>query len=215
MKTNPTKEKVIQSATSLFFQKGFAGTSVRDIAEKADVNVSLISYYFKGKQGLLEYAVTQFYENYLAELEKTIKKTNALTSLEKLNELIFTIIQYKQKNYQLTCFIHRELSLDSVFVREMTVTYLAKENHYISKIFFLALKENNNKNGDRHLMLMQLKGMLITPYVMQNEWRNQIGGNYSSDLFVNRYVKIIEEWLEFIIFQNKPMSISLGNTSNI
>ncbi|HLR51275.1 MAG TPA: forespore capture DNA-binding protein RefZ [Candidatus Avamphibacillus sp.] len=215
MKTNPTKEKVIESATSLFYQKGFAGTSVRDIAEKADVNVSLISYYFKGKQGLLEYAVTQFYETYLSELETTIKTTQSLHAIERLKKLIFTIIQYKQNNYQLTCFIHRELSLDSVFVREMTVTYLAKENHYISKIFFLALKENNNKNGDRHLMLMQLKGMLITPYVMQNEWRNQIGGSYSNDLFVNRYVKIIEEWLEFIIFQNKPMSISLGNTSNI
>lgn len=203
MKTNPTKEKVIQSATSLFFQKGFAGTSVRDIAEKADVNVSLISYYFKGKQGLLEYAVTQFYETYFIELEKVIHSTSSYQALDRLKALIFTIIQYKQNNYQLTCFIHRELSLDSVFVREMTVTYLAKENHIISKAFFKALTENNNKNGNRHLLLMQLKGMLATPYVMQHEWRNQFRDKYSSELFVRRYVTIIEEWLDYIVSHKK------------
>lgn len=209
MKINPTKEKVIASATSLFFQKGFAGTSVRDIAEKAGVNVSLISYYFKGKQGLLEYAVTRFYETYLQHLEETFEKTRSSNALEKLKELVFTIIQYKQKNHQLTCFIHRELSLDSVFVREMAVTYLAKENHYISQTFYAALKEHNNKSGDRHLLLMQLKGMLVTPYVMQNEWRNQTGGDYADHLFVSRYVKTIEEWLDFIILKNSQMALNI------
>jgi len=46
-----SKQKVIEAASMLFFQKGFHGTTVRDIADKASVNVSLISYYFKGKQG--------------------------------------------------------------------------------------------------------------------------------------------------------------------
>lgn len=204
MKNNLTKEKVIESATSLFFQKGFAGTSVRDIADQADVNVSLISYYFKGKQGLLEYTVTQFYEMYLKELEETIEQTQDFTALEKLKAMIHTIIQYKQNDHQLTCFIHRELSLDSVFVREVTVTYLAKENHYMSQAFFSVLKENNIKRGDHHLLYMQLKGMLMTPYVMQSEWRHQLN-NYPNDLFVSRYVKIIENWLDFIILQADPV----------
>lgn len=124
MKKNPTKQKVIEAASSLFFQKGFHGTSVRDIADKASVNVSLISYYFKSKQGLLEYAVTNYYEEYLKTVEESLENAANLSPLEKLNGLIFTIIQYKQTNHQLTCFIQRELSLDSVFVREMAVTYL-------------------------------------------------------------------------------------------
>lgn len=209
--TNPTKERVVKSASALFFQKGFDGTSVRDIAEKANVNVSLISYYFKGKQGLLEYAVTRFYETYLHHVEETIEKTKSLIALDRLKSLIFTIIQYKQNNHQLTCFIHRELSLDSVFVREMTVTYLAKENHYISQSFYQALKEYNNKSGDRHLLLMQLKGMLITPYVMQNEWRNQLGGDYSDEMFVSRYVKVIGDWLDFIIAEKKQTASDATN----
>src|SRR5699024_9619793 len=132
MKKSPTKQKVIDAASSLFFQNGFHGTSVRDIADKAAVNVSLISYYFKSKQGLLEYAVTQYYEAYLDMIETSLAENNTLPPLDKMKHLIGVIIQYTQNNYLLSCFIHRELSLDSVFVREMTVTYLAKENYVIS-----------------------------------------------------------------------------------
>src|SRR5699024_6453027 len=128
---NHTKQKVMDTASGLFFQKGFHGTSVRDIADKANVNVSLISYYFKNKQGLLEYLVTTYYESYLTYMEETIDETQDESAIDRLKALIFTIIQYKQSNHQLTCFIQRELSLDSVFVREMTVTYLAKENYFL------------------------------------------------------------------------------------
>src|SRR5690625_3364416 len=132
MKNNPSKQKVIQAESLLFFQKGFHGTTVRDIADKASVNVSLISYYFKGKQGLLENAVTGYYEEYLKLIKNTLQKVDGHSDLDKLKHVIYAIIHYKQNHYQLSCFIHRELSLDSVFVREMAVTYLAKENYFIS-----------------------------------------------------------------------------------
>ncbi|WP_373893083.1 forespore capture DNA-binding protein RefZ [Virgibacillus natechei] len=201
MKRNLSKQKVIDAASSLFFQKGFSGTSVRDIAEKASVNVSLISYYFKSKQGLLEYAVTQYYEAYLRTMEETLEETESLTPLEKLKELISVIIQYKQRNHQFSSFIHRELSLDSIFVREMAVTYLAKENHIISNTFFEALNVPKKSELDRQFLLMQLKGMLLTPYVLQNEWKDQVVGEYSHNVFANKYVKTIHYWLDFIMEQ--------------
>ncbi|WP_087971930.1 forespore capture DNA-binding protein RefZ [Oceanobacillus rekensis] len=198
MKKNPTRQKVIDAASSLFFQKGFHGTSVRDIAEKASVNVSLISYYFKGKQGLLEYAVTNYYEDYLKTLEEAMTKTDSFTPLEKLHDLIFTIIHYKQSNHQLTCFIQRELSLDSVFVREMAVTYLAKENYYIKQTFFDAI-DGRVKGETRQYLLLQLKGMFITPYILHSEWKEQVIGDYSHQVFVRKYVTTIQQWVHFII----------------
>ncbi|WP_188453396.1 forespore capture DNA-binding protein RefZ [Virgibacillus oceani] len=198
MKNNPSKLKVMDAASALFFQKGFHGTSVRDIAEKAAVNVSLISYYFNSKQGLLEYGVTQFYETYLKAMEETLRQSENDTELERLKKLINTIIQYKQMNHQFSCFIHRELSLDSVFVREMAVTYIAKENYYIRETFYAILKPQK-QISDRDFLLMQLKGMLITPYVLQNEWKNQVIGENSHQLFVKKYVQSINKWLDFIV----------------
>lgn len=195
LKINHSKQKVINAASLLFFQKGFHGTSVRDIAEEASVNVSLISYYFKSKQGLLEYAITQYYETYLEGLEKVIQQTASLSSLEKLKKMIFYIIQYKQDNLQLTCTIHRELSLDSVFVREMTVTYLAKENHFLGTPFYNILRKDVT---DKEFLFMQLKGMLITPYLLHNEWKYQVIGSHSHQIFVEKYSRKINSWLKFV-----------------
>ncbi|AXI09716.1 TetR/AcrR family transcriptional regulator [Oceanobacillus zhaokaii] len=198
MQKNPAKQKVIDAASSLFFQKGFQATTVRDIAEKASVNVSSISYYFNSKQGLLEYAVTNYYEEYLKTIEEHLEQMVTFTPLETLHELIYTIIQYKQMNHQLTCFIQRELSFDSVFVREMAVTYLAKENHYIQKAFYRAL-EGLIKNGMKEYLFLQFKGMLITPYILHNDWKDQIIGEYSHQMFVKKYVSIIQKWIDFIV----------------
>ena len=47
-----TRSKLIEIATELFATKGFAAVSVRELTVAAEVNVSAISYYFNGKEGL-------------------------------------------------------------------------------------------------------------------------------------------------------------------
>lgn len=189
----------MDTASLLFYQKGFSGTSVRDIAEKASVNVSAISYYFRSKQGLLENVVTNYYEEYFKIVEENIHKLQTLQSLEKLKKLLEVIIHYKQQHHKMSCFIHRELTLDSVFVREITVTYLAKENHYLSKLFFDVVKEGNVPLIDRHFLFMQLKGMLITPYILHTELKAQVIGTYSNEEFAIKYVQTIHRWLDSIV----------------
>ncbi|GBF73650.1 hypothetical protein PA598K_01958 [Paenibacillus sp. 598K] len=47
-----TQERILLAAEEQFAQNGYAGTRVSDIAEAADVNVALISYYFESKENL-------------------------------------------------------------------------------------------------------------------------------------------------------------------
>jgi len=49
-----TKDRILAAATSLFARKGYKGTSVRDIVRETGINISMISYYFKGKKGILK-----------------------------------------------------------------------------------------------------------------------------------------------------------------
>lgn len=46
------RSKLIAEAGRLFSEFGFEGVSTREIAKAAEVNISLISYYFEGKEGL-------------------------------------------------------------------------------------------------------------------------------------------------------------------
>ena len=56
-----TREAIIKAAVHLLADKGFDGTSVRDIVTKARVNQAAINYHFKTKDGLyLEVLKTAF-----------------------------------------------------------------------------------------------------------------------------------------------------------
>ena len=53
------RENIIASAIPLFAAKGLNGVSVRELASAAGVNLSMISYYFGGKEGLYAAVLTE------------------------------------------------------------------------------------------------------------------------------------------------------------
>src|SRR5699024_7125189 len=123
-------------------------------------------------------------------IEEELEINYSLNNVEKLRKIIHTIISYKTDHFQLTSFIHRELSLDSTFVREMTVTYLAKENYILSKLFYSILPKNKLKQ--KTYLFMQLKGMIMSPYMLKHEWNNQMLDKQAYDNFINNYTQTID-----------------------
>ena len=51
--TRNTRERLLQAAVDLFFEKGYASTSIREIGTKAGITNSLIYHYFTNKEELL------------------------------------------------------------------------------------------------------------------------------------------------------------------
>ncbi|MFA6571739.1 MAG: TetR/AcrR family transcriptional regulator, partial [Bacteroidota bacterium] len=60
-----TKERILRSAAELIAHKGYSAVGVREIAAKADINISMISYYFGSKVGILKAII----EDYFKELK--------------------------------------------------------------------------------------------------------------------------------------------------
>ncbi len=56
-----TKDKIIAAATELFAKKGLAGATVREICRTAGVNIALVSYHFKSKEGLYKACIERVY----------------------------------------------------------------------------------------------------------------------------------------------------------
>ena len=50
--SSSTREKIFEVAGPVFAEKGFQGTTVRELCDKAGVNVASINYYFGDKQNL-------------------------------------------------------------------------------------------------------------------------------------------------------------------
>ena len=86
MEYSEKQVQIMEMAEVLFAEKGFNGTSVRDIAEKANVNLAMISYYFGSKDKLLEAIFSYRGETFKIKLESLIEDKK-LNSLEKMNTL--------------------------------------------------------------------------------------------------------------------------------
>ncbi|KAF0215932.1 MAG: TetR/AcrR family transcriptional [Geobacteraceae bacterium] len=99
MADNDCRATLIEVATPLFAEKGFNGVSVREIAGLAGVNVSMISYYFGGKEGLYGAVLNEQF----AVLQRVAKIAHTATDPLKKFELYVrdTVARYRRNPYLL------------------------------------------------------------------------------------------------------------------
>jgi AcrR family transcriptional regulator len=69
-----TKEKIMNAARVLFANQGYEGTSVREIAKTAEVNVASVNYYFSSKEKLFQEILHSGYVECAAELRACLAK---------------------------------------------------------------------------------------------------------------------------------------------
>lgn len=67
-----SKERIINVSRILFAEKGFEGTTIRDISSAADVNVASINYYFSNKENLFAEVMRDGYEMCSAEVARVM-----------------------------------------------------------------------------------------------------------------------------------------------
>ncbi len=86
MELNGKQLEIIAIAKELFAQHGFDATSVRDIAQRANINVAMINYYFNSKENLLETLVKQGIEGYKLDASYYEGEEDPFTRLDKMIE---------------------------------------------------------------------------------------------------------------------------------
>ncbi|WP_243291041.1 forespore capture DNA-binding protein RefZ [Bacillus sp. FJAT-47783] len=204
-----TKEKIVDAAIALFNTKGYSGTSVREIAEKANVNVAHISYYFKGKGGLLEYLVSQFYEGYLLIISTDHPHIASGSAKDVLNQMIWDILKYQQKHRQLTRFVYRELTLDTVLIREVMTTYLAKEKYFIRNILEKGITDGEFHHVSISYMILQLKSLLNMPFLQSHYLSEVLHVHVHEEYFIKHYYHDILSWLENFLYKKTVEKVAL------
>ena len=83
---NQKQTEILQIAEELFSKNGFEGTSVRDIAHAASINVAMINYYFESKENLLEIIIRRGVEAYKLDASHFNSITDPLARLDLLIE---------------------------------------------------------------------------------------------------------------------------------
>lgn len=77
-----SRKKLIEVAVELFSKRGFHAVSVREICSQAKLNISLISYYFSGKEGLLVAALEELTKGQIEKVEILLGKVESRADFE-------------------------------------------------------------------------------------------------------------------------------------
>ncbi|SCM71650.1 TetR/AcrR family transcriptional regulator [Desulfovibrio sp. 86] len=122
---------IVEVATKLFAEKGYAAVSVREICQALDVNLATISYYFGGKKKLYLYVLRSQFFFYEKVLDKISQESNSAT--EELRLL------FKQVH-----IIHETCPWLSVIA--------TRESCAPSEEFCIALREHEQKYNGGHII---------------------------------------------------------------
>lgn len=95
-KQNLSRKKLINSAITLFAEKGFDCTSTREICKHAGVNLRLIPYYFDSKEGLYIDIIESIFHYGLTFMQDELVKVATISSMSKAEQVdLYRDILYK------------------------------------------------------------------------------------------------------------------------
>jgi AcrR family transcriptional regulator len=202
------KEAIVLAAVSLFNTKGFAGTSIRDIAARAGVNPANIAYYFDNKHGLLEYCLTTYFELYLAQIEEAMSllEFGASVCLKKVME---NLMYFQCANTQMSRFIVREMSLDSQTVREIMSTYYQKEKYYFQGILERGMKDGAFRKLAVPYAIIQIKGLLTMPFLNPHYITEVLHVFPHERYFADKYLDQLFDWVDGSLLVTDQATIAI------
>lgn len=123
---NDKQIQILQVAERLFAEKGFDGTSIRNIAKEADINIAMVSYYFGSKEKMLEALIYSRTTDVRMLLENILKED--IEPMEKLDKLIDLYLARVHKNRCLYQIVNSEANKGERAVSLKSFTEVKKRN---------------------------------------------------------------------------------------
>ena len=92
MKTKPGSAVILETASRLFAEKGYANVSIRDVCREANTTPPMIYYYFKDKRQLFEAAVKHrvTMQQFIGLLRESTSTAEAGKNLDRFIDIYLT-----------------------------------------------------------------------------------------------------------------------------
>lgn len=94
------QNKILEAAVELFKEKGYMGSSVRDLATRLNIKAASLYAHIRSKEEILEWICFGIAHEFFAELQKV--KTTSISPREKLNLFIDKHLSIVLKNRDVT-----------------------------------------------------------------------------------------------------------------
>jgi TetR/AcrR family transcriptional regulator len=187
VRTIETKTKVLDAALLEFADKGFEGTSTRQIADRAGVRHTLLSYHFENKEGLWKIVIQNLNERFRMMFQSRMAATTNMDSHLKLRLIFEEFIRFSFNNPEFHWIMTHEASREGERMEWML-------NEYVQPFFFAteelireAQKSGHFVKGDpRHLLYLFI-GAVSRVFMIRAEVENILDVPFNDPTFIKRH----------------------------
>jgi AcrR family transcriptional regulator len=156
----PTREKILAAAIDLFAERGYEGTSMRDIANLVGIRESAIYRHYAGKDAILQaifaYAETRIYEP-LPPAEP-ISQQDERSIFRDMLEGLPTFIQADPTLIKISQILLAEMHHDPKIMEYVQATYGEKAMEYTEALFRQQMKEGKIRSCDARALATIFNG---------------------------------------------------------
>jgi AcrR family transcriptional regulator len=158
-------ERIVDASAELFAENAFHSVGVREIANKANVNISMISYYFGGKAGILIEILNRFFDMQLNTMKMSILESD--TKEESIKRLFKNIVSMVRAHTNICLIGFSDLpnNVPEVYELKVNKTHQMMEmGNQISTKFCIDFC----KDDISHILGPAMMSMLISHFTHKN-----------------------------------------------
>ncbi len=157
-----TEERIKAAARIVFTKKGYQATKVRDIAAEADINLSLVNYYFRSKEKLFQHVMGEVIDKLFAAITQVLNNEQ-LSVQQQVEQLADHYIDMLLKNPDFPLFMVNEIFAGSDELMKDNRKNAIFESHFFKQLAAL------QKEGKMHIhpiqLMLNLIGFVVMPFL--------------------------------------------------
>lgn len=173
------KDRILGVARTLFVEKGYKGTSIRDIASASETNVAMVNYYFRSKRDLFEIIFSESFDILTQRVFSILNSDIPFFELieEWINSYYDTFIEYPQ----IPRFILNEINHERKAIAEKMIGSYARTAYIkIEQRIKEEVERGNIRDVPAIDLMLNIISLCVFPFVFK-ELATQVADKTSAE----------------------------------
>jgi AcrR family transcriptional regulator len=196
-----TEIKIFEAAREVFQTKGLEGARMQEIADKAEINKSMLHYYYRSKAKLFE-------KVYQLSIIKVIPKIAELLNEDlpleqKLISFVDKYMEIIRANPDIPLFVLHEMNKDPNRLRNFMLEQIGvKVQPFLDQI-----KEERKKGNTVDLpaeqIMVNIMSLMIFPFIGRPVFKTILGKNEDEyEAFIDERHSLLPDYIVSIVMKN-------------
>jgi len=189
-----TEERIKAAARLVFTKKGYQATKVRDIAAEADINLSLVNYYFRSKEKLFQFVMAEVVEKLITTVVLVLNNEQ-LSIQQKVEQVVDHYINLLLSNPDFPLFMVNEIFAGSDELSKDNRKNAIFQSHFFQQLH--ALYQEGKLSVAPIQLMMNLIGFVVMPFLARPLLeRNKVVKPNEFKALMEERRKLIPVWIK-------------------